>query len=285
MKKLDKKKVSILVGILLILGIVLIVVLTNQSNNNGDTSTNTEHSTEHDDVSGKDNDATDNTKVSENVVYDTDGTVLYDFEDEKLLGIAECANQFDYLTIIYAVSDYMMKEEIIQSVNGLKYIVSDIDMIKGKDCTINSLELKEGEDPFSVPRLNFKEIFGFSYLDYDNTFDIMMKIAKESGISTNLENSTGVAFNDEMFKDIQEEIFVFNDSNLPIIQEILSSLTYDEVLETVCTYDTYYTDNEKLSGYGINYISATVTYTLNGETRIREVKYTFGLHFEESGWN
>lgn len=281
MKKIGKKKVLIFAGLLFVIGFILFIAIKNKPNESNNININTEDSTQNNDTSTP----SDDTEVSENVVYDTDGTILYDFEDEKLLGIAECANTFDYLTIVYTINDYTMNEGIIQSVEKNKYIVSDIDMIKGKDYTINSLELKDGEDPFEAPRLNFEEIFGFSYLDYDNTFDIMMKIAKESGINTDFENSTPVEFNEALFEDTKEEIFVLNDRNIPIIQEILSSLTYDEVLETVCTYNTYYSDNEKLQGYGINYVSATVTYKLNEETKIREVKYIFGLHFDEGGWN
>ena len=109
----------------------------------------------------------------------------------------------------------------------------------------------------------------------------MMKIAKEAGIGTDLEDST---FNQSLYDVAKQETYTLNDKNLPIIQDILSTIEYDNIVETKCVYDTVYYEDENLSGYSIHNINASVAYEINGEKKIRDITYTFGLHFEESGW-
>lgn len=229
-----------------------------------------------------------NTKTDKVIGYDEDKKILYEFENEKLIDAVEKANMFKYLTIRKHTNEITYDKEGNPTVEHLELIVSDINFTINEDCTINSLKLKDGEDPFAAPRLNFEETFGFDYNKCENVFAVIMKMAKENGISTDLENAE---LNEKTFEITGQENYTLkNSKDLPIIQEMLASIEYDKILETKVVYDLVYYDGSELevytgpSGYSIHNITASIMYEKNGVQKIKNITYTFGLHFEEWGW-
>lgn len=280
-KPLNKKIIAIAGAITIIVILIIAVVIGNNgdktpSGNNPSDSTN---STNTENSQGSEFE-----EIGENAVLDTDGTLLHDFTDEVLVSIKDVSNCYDYVTIAVRENEmtFNENEEVIDS-NYTKYIVSDIDMIKGKDCTVNCLILEEGEDPFSAPRLNFVETFGFNYLDYENVFDVLMKFAKVTGVGTDLENST---FNENLFEGTGQQTYVLNDENLPIIQDMLSQITYDEIVYTNCQFTVNYEEANEFDdgGYALSNISASVKYVKDGITKQKNIIYSFGLHGESLEW-
>lgn len=269
-KPLNKKIITIAS---IIIGLILIIVLAVKFNNDDTTSP------DENPIIDKFNDID---KTDSIIVHDEDGSVLYEFEDENLIDIVEYVNTFDYMTFIYYETEYIINNNQTELTDTITHIVSDIDFIKNRDCTIDILKLEDNQDPFTAPRLDFTETFGFDYKKYENAFDIVMKVAKEAGVSTDFENSTPAEYNEQMYNEMYRKIYNLNNENLPIIQDIIHSIEYDKILETKCFYSTYYSDEYK--GGQIEYIIATVTYTKDGKTKMREVCYTFGPHFDSLGW-
>lgn len=262
MKKLDKKKILILVVALayLILNLVVIAIFKDKPDESNDTNISTEEPTE----------------ISENAVYDIDGTVLYDFEDEELLSVVDYMNTADYVTFRKTITEATITEETTTDIKWLQCIVSDVNTIKNKDITVDILSTPEGGEPIiDGNRPNFQDIFGFNYKEYDNVFDIVMKMAKTQGIGTDLENAT---YDEFLHTVAEQETYIFNDTELPIIKEILAQIEYDEILESNCQYTI--TESDAKDGFHLNNISATVRYKSNGETKIRSISLSIGIHFE-----
>lgn len=258
MKKIGKNKIIIFALAYLALNIILFAVFNNDNANVSDS--NSDNSTE----------------VSENVVYDKDGTVLYDFEDEELISVVEYMNTADYVTFKKTITEATITEEGTTDIKCLQCIVADVDTIKNKDITVDILSTPEGGEPIiDGNRADFKEIFGFDYKDYDNVFAVVMKMAKTQGIGTDLENAT---YNEFLHTVAQQETYVFNDTDLPIIKEILAQIEYDEIIYSDCQYTI--TESDAKDGFHLNNISATVKYKSNGETKIRSITLSIGIHFE-----
>ncbi len=283
----DKRKIAIAISAIIIICIVIAVVLIPEDNSVSTPSDkdNVEYvDTDGDgipDSPSNDNNGTDmeDRTPSPNVVYDKDDTVLYDAEDEKILDIAEIANDFDYMTIVKTISETTMtnsgNEEEIISVH-----MSDIDLIRLKDCTIDRLAVGEN-DPFTAPRLNFEEVFGFSYKEYDNMFDVQMKVVKEAGIDTDFD---GYDFSVIQHEDAEIGFYHITNENLPIIQEIIADIDYDKIIHTECNFNLYEDNDDNFAKRGINYANAVVTYEKDGVQKIRQITYRFMLHREDFGW-
>ncbi len=257
MKNNKKIIMSIVLGLVIILTIIGIFLSTNNNDNN------------------KNNDK--DKEPTKKVVQDTDGTILYEFEDEKLIDIVDYMNSVDYVTFRKMIIEKEYLEDgTIKNTEYLQWIVADVNTMDNIDVTVDILSTPEGGEPIiDGQRPDFKETFGFDHTQYDDVFSIVMKMAKTQGIGTNLED---YELSELLLQSVGQETYVLNNKELPIIQEILSTIEFDEIINTTCRYTVVESDNK--DGFLINNITASVKYKINGETKAKTISFAIGIHSE-----
>lgn len=169
-------------------------------------------------------------------------------DEKELNAIIEYMNSFDSVAFVKSSSANIF-EGNDHAFSREQYIVSEVDLVKGTDETIDRMT---GSETFEQ-KLNFKDVFGIDAKDYYEPFSLMKDVLKEQGINTDfLKASLDV----EMYEITGQKTYrLENDSE--IIQKMIENLDYDEILDSYC----YFTVTDTTSGESyIQFIGAKVEY-------------------------
>lgn len=209
-----------------------------------------------------------------------DNSIDYTYTDEDILSVQENMNSFDYMGITKTetVAEYNEDGEVL-SRDIISNITTEIDLIKKIDDTRNVIDYAGG-NPLELPEADFEETFGFDYTLYDNAFDIMTILFYTQGITTNLEDSIKL---DAMYEEYGQMVYpLYNDTG--IIEDMLSEIDYDEVIDSGCTYSTY-SDEYEQKPY-IDYMTAFIYYKKDNKIYHKSIVYAMYLiKYEDTVWS
>lgn len=182
--------------------------------------------------------------------------------DEEDIQLAEeYMNTFDDIVILKAVTkniiypdgtnDFIFDENIVTFLN----IKDKTDITVTKD---DYLTVTDGNYS-KLNQLDFTEVFGFDYNNYDNLYDTMIALTEAQGINTNLSN----AIQDEsLYQTANQNVYILNEQS-KILNELKKTLDYDEILESYCRYRL---NGDGIKSMYIGYINALVKYTKDDKT-------------------
>lgn len=193
--------------------------------------------------------------------------------ENEILKIQENMDLSDKITIRKGISKDILNEDSIDSTIE-EYIISEIDIIKNTDITKDYTNYKDGQDTSELETLNFEDVFNFNYTKYDNSFDIIMNLLKAQGINTDLENAT---LDESLYEKFGQRTYRLN-RNSKVLDNIISSLDYDNIIDSYCEYTLSGDDTNSFIGY----IDIRIKYEKDDKTMFYTVNYVIEL-FDENG--
>lgn len=209
-----------------------------------------------------------------------DGTVDYKYTDELILEAQQNMNEFDYIgiSLIENIREYDENWNIIEY-KDTKNVISEINLITKEELTTDTSEWTGHGDVYDLPKLDFYETFGFDYTKYENAFDLTHAIFAANGITNTLES-------DNIYDDYYDEygqIYYILNNEAPIIDTLLEGVDYDEIVDKNVQWCIGKDEYRALPM--VDYFSATVAYKKNG--RIFEKNASYAMYYmkkEESVW-
>lgn len=219
-----------------------------------------------------------NTVVDAFTIND-DNSIDYTYTDEDILSVQENMNSFDYMGItkIETIAAYDLDGEVISN-DTISSITTEIDLINKVDDTRNTIDYVGG-DVLDLPIVDFESTFGFDYTLYDNAFDVVTILCETQGITTNLEDADK---SDDLYEEYGQIIYTLN-NDTGVIQNMLSEVDYDEIIDFGCTYGTY-SDWYNSKPY-IDYIITSISYEKDNTIYYKSTTYKMYLmKYEDTVW-
>lgn len=204
-----------------------------------------------------------NIKLTNDIIDDT--KEKYKISSPELVKGVEYINTNKGMWFNKEIREHNDKEEIDGDYPIISHISSFIFLDSKTDIT------EEESDTTDSKKVNFEDIFGFDYKNYDNIFDIYYKILVNNGININFDEAV---LNKDLYTLYMSNIYTITDDD-EIIKNAIQDIDYDEIENTSVSYNV-----DKSQKTGVKYIdqvSIDVVYKKDNITYTRNINYSLSF--------
>lgn len=182
-----------------------------------------------------------NSELENDIDLDIDESI----GEKELENIISYMNSFDSVGFVKSVTERTYNEDGSDDLLRQEYIVSEVNLIKGEDNTLDYLQTS----PTFKQNINFKDVFGVNVKDYYEPYSLTNAVAEFLGVGCEYTNAS---IHKELYKYTGQKTYIL-ETDSKVLKQIISSLDYDEILDSYCYFNI--TDSTN----GNSYISSITT--------------------------